>query len=371
MRLPTDPYIFSNLALILGVVLFSSTVTALSQLHPSRRSTKLPALPRHPETDPSSYTRRLAFLTPLLFLPLPAEAAITRAVGSGEQACREAGNCLEKGEWDGAIGWQWGGKDRCDPLDPLCGPDGKVREIVGKPIPSVPDSVRIKRVAAIQIEIGREEVGVLKLGLYDVAGQEDAEAAAQQLATFLSAEGLYSTNTASKNGIGVRQEGVSLQRGGTLTAIVPGKEVEMGVPSQANAYARSRGRAKAGDDFIPQSRPSPLAFSTSVRLHDQAGLISIPEKGIGYGGTGFENSDECFESSFLITADAVPEFDAKGSRRRVVGQVVDAASMAFLERLANLPTKRGIRGVLPGQVSGPPLPKVNVQKVQVLDVSSA
>jgi hypothetical protein len=32
----------------------------------------------------------------------PAQA-VTRAVGSGEEACRAAGNCLETGEWDGAV----------------------------------------------------------------------------------------------------------------------------------------------------------------------------------------------------------------------------------------------------------------------------
>ena len=40
--------------------------------------------------------------------------AVERAVGSSELSCRTEGNCLEKGEWDGAVGWNWGGKDRCD-----------------------------------------------------------------------------------------------------------------------------------------------------------------------------------------------------------------------------------------------------------------
>ena len=339
-------------------------------------NTAVPPTPDHCSSDPptggeSSSPRRrqlAAFLPLLLSLPLPAQAA-SRAVGSGEQACREAGNCWETGEWDGAVGWQWGGKDRCDALDPLCGPDGQVREIVGRPIPTVPEAVKIRSVAAIQIEIGRDEAGVLKLGFYDTGGKEDAMAAVDQMMRFLSDEGLTASRS-TQNQIGVVGDGVSLTKGGLVTGIAPRQEIELGVPSQANAYARSRGRAKAGEDFVPQPRPSALPFDTLIRPHDQAGLVSIPEKGLGYGGTGFESNDECFESSFLITADAVPAFDAKGSRRRVVGQVLDAPSMAFLERLANLPTKRGIRGVLPGQTSGPPLPKVIVRQVQVSNVSS-
>lgn len=40
--------------------------------------------------------------------------AVERAVGSSEKSCREDSNCLEKFDLDGAIGWNWGGKDRCD-----------------------------------------------------------------------------------------------------------------------------------------------------------------------------------------------------------------------------------------------------------------
>jgi hypothetical protein len=39
--------------------------------------------------------------------------------------------------------------------------------------------------------------------------------------------------------------------------------------------------------------------------------------------------------------------------------------------LANLPTQRGIRGVIPGQTSGPPLPKVTVRQVQVSTVAAS
>lgn len=148
-----------------------------------------------------------------------------------------------------------------------------------------------------------------------------------------------------------------------MDSIVPGTVVDFGVPSQTNAYARSRGMSKASD-FLPQPRPlsSLTAIDTVPRSHDAAGLVSLPIKGLGYGGTGFESDDEAYESGFLVTAEAVPSLDKS---RRVVGQVLDNQSMAFLERLASLPTKRGIRGVIPGQTSGPPLLKTVVRDVAV------
>ena len=43
----------------------------------------------------------------------PAALAVERAVGSAEVECRQRGDCLETGQWDGAVGWNWGAKDRC------------------------------------------------------------------------------------------------------------------------------------------------------------------------------------------------------------------------------------------------------------------
>ena len=40
--------------------------------------------------------------------------AVERAVGRAEKSCCEEGKCLEKFDIDGAVGWNWGGKDRCD-----------------------------------------------------------------------------------------------------------------------------------------------------------------------------------------------------------------------------------------------------------------
>ena len=67
--------------------------------------------------------------------------------------------------------------------------------------------------------------------------------------------------------------------------------------------------------------------------------------------------------AFQITASAVPDMDREG--RKVIGQLLDEPSMAFLARLAQLPTNKGLKGIIPGQDGGPPLLKVVVTDVQV------
>jgi hypothetical protein len=51
--------------------------------------------------------------------------------------------------------------------------------------------------------------------------------------------------------------------------------------------------------------------------------------------------------------------------RKVIGQIVDAESMAFLTRVANLPTNKGLKGIIPGQDFGPPLLKTVVRSVEI------
>ena len=51
--------------------------------------------------------------------------------------------------------------------------------------------------------------------------------------------------------------------------------------------------------------------------------------------------------------------------RRVVGQLLDDASMSFLARLASLPTRKGFKGVVPGLNDGPPLIKTSIRGVEV------
>ncbi|GKY93441.1 hypothetical protein MPSEU_000311600 [Mayamaea pseudoterrestris] len=295
-----------------------------------------------------------------LFVTPTKSNGVTRAVGGAEESCRAAGNCLEIGEWDGAVGWSWGAKERCDPSDPLCGADGTLRSsLMGKQVPQ--PVVDITHIALIRIDVGRKESGVLKLGLYG----NECPGAVLELIDFLS-QGL-TTQAGNGDSMKTMTSPVSLAAGGVVSYINPGVAVEFGVPSQSNAFGRSRGLSRV-TDFIPQKRPSAsiTANDKVTRSHDAAGLLSVSIKGLGYGGTGFESDDESFERAFLITADSTPSMDKS---RRVVGQVLDAESMAFLERLANLPTQRGIRGVVPGQTSGLPLIRVTVNDAAVSKVT--
>lgn len=291
--------------------------------------------------------------------------AVTRAVGGAEVECRAAGNCLEIGELDGALGWSWGGKDRCDATDPLCGPDGRMREtaLSGESVPEVTNEVT--HTVDLSYVVGRGETGVLRLGLYG----NDAKDSVTQFLQFVT-DGLRTTSElVFENGMGVESVPVALTRGGGLNQIIPGQRLDFGIPLQSAAYARSRGISKAGDSFLPQPRPKPIN-EPSLRPHTVAGLLSIPGKGMGYGGTGFENDDECFESSFQITATSVPSMDTKEGRR-VIGQIMDQRSMDNLARLASLPTKKGLKGVIPGQNSGPPLLKVSISGIEVTPVKSS
>jgi cyclophilin family peptidyl-prolyl cis-trans isomerase len=296
------------------------------------------------------------------FTTTPSIAHATRAVGGAEEDCRAAGNCLEKLELDGAVGWSWGAKDRCDATDPLCGSDGRLLDAPpsGDAIPD-PLGFTITHIAQITLSIGRNEKGVIRLGLYG----NDAPDSVREFLLFMTSNGLKTTSDlVFQNGMGVQSIPVSMTRGGILGQIVPGQRLDFGIPLQSLAYARSKGLPQAGDEFMPQPRPTELKDVPVIRPHDVAGLVSVPGKGIGYGGSGFESDDECYESAFQITAAPQPSMDKK-ENRRVIGQVMDAPSMTTLARLASLPTKKGFRGVIPGQNSGPPLLKVVLTDVEV------
>ncbi len=224
----------------------------------------------------------------------------------------------------------------------------------------------ITHVVQMSFSIGRsDEDCIVRLGLYG----NDVAASVEEFLSIVSPAGLKTTSDLMfENGMGVDAIPVSLTRGGILGQIVPGQRLDIGIPLQSAAYARSKGMSNAGENFVPQPRPRELRDVPVLRKHDAAGLLSVPAKGIGYGGTGFESEDECFESSFQITASAIPTMDKEN--RRVIGQVIDATSMASLARLASLPTKKGFRGVIPGQNSGPPLKKVVLDDIQVAAVKS-
>ena len=278
---------------------------------------------------------------------LAASVPVQRAVGSAENKCRAEGNCLEKFELDGAVGWNWGGTDRCDASDPLCGPDGRLRDepLSGMPVPSREDGLDITHVVELTLQIGsgtNSDIAALKIGLY---GQKCPELV-KEMTDICSQTGLV-TSRDLLLGAPVR-----FGMGGSLTYIVPEERLEFGVASQKVAYAKSIRKSKAPEEFVPQARPGGTRLQLvreeqSSRKHDRAGLVSVPKDGIGYGGgIVLGKDDEAYASAIQITAKAVPEMDKEG--RKVIGQLIDAKSMDLLARLAGSPTRK----LIPGQNGG-------------------
>lgn len=251
-------------------------------------------------------------------------------------------------------------EQRCDAEDIRCQQDGKLGDApTGRPIPKVTN--KITHVVQIIIDVGerREEAGFIRFGLYG----EDYPKSTKEMLLFLT-RGLSNMDEETlRNSIGLEYAPVTLTESGCVPTIYSGKAVDFGVPSQAKAFAKSRGVRTAGPNFVPQNRPTAIESEGSARPHNVAGLISIPSKGIGYGGGSGSSIDEAYESAFTITADATPTFDGK---RRVIGQVIDDPSMQFLSRLASLPVQKGkgsnSNGLPAGTLSGSPLLKVRVRQ---------
>lgn len=290
-----------------------------------------------------------ALLPAVLVPPATAHAAsvpVQRAVGSAESRCREEGNCLEKFELDGAVGWSWGGKERCDASDPLCGPDGRLREeaLRGGAVPAKDPELEVTDVVEMTLTIGTGSnagTGTMRMGLYG----KRCPALVREVVDLCGRGIVTSQNLLLGAPVRLGDER------GSLTYIRPEERLEFGVFSQKVAYAKSIRRAKAPDEFVPQGRPSGERLELargekSSRAHDVAGLISVPKEGIGYGSFLGTKDDEAYATAFQVTAASVPEMDKEG--RKVVGQLLDRGSMDLLARLAGSPTRK----MLPGQNGG-------------------
>jgi len=348
------------------VFLLASYITHALAFSPYLLCSRRPSTKLNNDTDE---TRRSiisqTFLSTSLLMPSFANAAsvpVQRSVGSGEKRCREEGNCLETFELDGAVGWNWGGTERCDASDPNCGPDGRVREepLAGKPVPDL-GGLEVTHIIDLTLNIGSGSnayTETIKMGLY---GNNCPELVKEMID--VCGRGLVT----SKNlllGAPVR-----IGNGfGSLTYIKPDERLEFGVASQKVAYAKSIRKAKAPDEFVPQPRPSGerlelVRAESSARQHDVAGLISVPKEGIGYGTFLSVSDDEAYSNTFQIIAAAAPDMDKGG--RKVIGQLLDASSMAALARLAGSPTRK----ILPTQTGGAPLIKVAVDDSVVISKS--
>jgi len=215
------------------------------------------------------------------------------------------------------------------------------------------------------VQIGKSEKGVIRLGLYG----EALPASVAQFVEFLENGIVTTSKLMLEDGYGVSTGPVSFSTGGALNIIYPQNRLDFGILSQGIAYAKGKKLNKVPENFLAQPRPSgpileSISKEKSVRQHTAPGLLSIPKNGLGYGGSGYESDDEAFASSFEIIAANVPSMDKEN--RKVIGQVMDEQSMAFLARLASSPPKKGIKGIIPGQNAGPPLVKTTITSVTIL-----
>ena len=314
------------------------------------------------EPERSLSRQRRIFLAGLVSsLPLPA-VAVERAVGSAEAKCREEGNCLQTLDLDGAVGWNWGAKERCDSTDPRCGANGVLNDSppAGQPVPDK-HGLHITDVVSLELQIGtgsNADTQIMKIGLYG----ESCPTLVEEMKELCS-KGIV---TSSDLLLGAP---VRLGTGGQMTYIRPAARIEFGVPSQKIAYAKAMRQTKAPDEFVPQARPSGKRFDAcknekTSRPHDVAGLLSVPKGGIGFGSSSIPvKDDDAFASSFQITASSLP--DADKEERKVIGQLIDSKSMELLARLSSIPTRK----TLPTQSGGSPLIKTVVNDCAVESVS--
>jgi len=253
---------------------------------------------------------------------------------------------------------------KCDPGDARCRQGGELGDMpLGQPIPPVTN--RITYVVQMIVDIGElreKDAGYLRFGLYG----DDCPGSVKQMLLFLTRGITSMDQEALKDALEIDYAPVSLMDGsGSVQNICSGKGIDFGVPSQSKAYSKSRGLRTAGPNFVPQSRPMPtLEGEAFPRPHSAAGLISIPAKGIGYGNN--VDDDETYSSAFTITAEEAPALDKPNSaqQQRVIGQIIDAESMQFLDRVANLPVQKKVGK----SSSGPPLLKVRVRDIDVQKV---
>lgn len=238
----------------------------------------------------------------------------------------------------------------------MCGPDGKIRDApltgdaVPPPVDAAGNELKVTNVMQIEMQIGKMEKGNINIGFYGDA----YPASVGQFLHFISDGIVTSSKLMLEDGFGVSTQPVCFadSGAGVMNVIYPQSRLDFGIPSQGLAYAKTRRMNKIPDNFVSQARPSgevvdSISKEKSVRPHSMAGLVSIPKNGLGYGGLGLDSDDEAFASSFQITASNVPAMDKEG--RKVIGQILDEESMAFLARLASSPTKKGLKGIIPGK----------------------
>ena len=336
-----------------------------------------------------------------------------RAVGSSEAKCRADGNCLEKLDVDGALGWNWGGKDRCDAFsDVNCGANGQSSsvETIIPPVPSnyynsnsnsnSNNNNKVTHVVTMEITIGksdRQSSGILKMGLYGESNKKSdnnnndnkdetlssISIAVQQFLDLCSAKGLITMplDKMQYDGFEFVTSPVSFVQSLTLNHIQPFQEVQFGLTSQTLTYAKynkynTRSSSTTSIPFLPQPKPSTTTTTTTTTADILDVTVTVPttDKTITMMTPGYiqipkslqlfgKNDDEAFATYITITASS--STPTNNNNKLVIGQLMDESSMQLLTRLASSPTQKGFKGILPGQNSGPPLVPVKVTSISI------
>jgi len=302
------------------------------------------------------YLARVASLVGVCVLPPPSLADTEIAIGSAERACRERGDCLQTGNFDGALGFNWGGRDRCDARDPTCRTGGKVE---GAEVDFTPplSAEKVTDVVEVTLSVGRDETLKVRMGLF---GDKNPTAASQVLKAF-SSEGLVTggPRLAMEDGYGISS--IPILASNAVLTYVGSKSgtVTLGLPSQGKVYAKVKNVRKAPAEFVPQPRPPPIAGIPGEA--GDLGMVMMASKGLGYIEEGGD-LDEAFER--LIELRGYGSEGGSGKGRVAVGQLMDRESMESIYRLSTLPINKKFQGIV-GVVDGPPLVNVKVVEVEI------
>jgi len=303
--------------------------------------------------------------------PSPPASAAELAIGSSERDCRKRGDCLETGNLDGALGFNWGGRDRCAASDPTCTTGGaKVESLnaVDFSPPSAPGGEAVSWIVSLTVEVARETAEV-RIGLFGDSSRAD------QLLSVFSGKGFVTgPRLELEPGLGVTSSPLRVVDGAaTLTALdTQTQRMQFGIKSQAVSFARRQGLRKAPDDFVPQPRPRPLpqeaAGPAALSSRPAPGLLLMDRRGLGWLDEAVDD-DEAFSSLFELTGwgrDKARE----DAGRVAVGKCMDEESMRVLHRLATLPVNKKFAGIV-GATKGPPLVGVKILSARLEEIAAA
>jgi hypothetical protein len=300
-------------------------------------------LPLSSPLSQSVFSRRCLLAVPALLVPFSSVA--TTAIGSAERSCRERGDCWERGDWDGALGYNWGGRDRCDAGDPKCGSGGQAVKVELPPAP-VSTERTTHRVVLSGVAGGGDRRFRFQLPLV-LYGDAHPVLVSQLLE---SVQGGFRGQDRAASAP-VRLSGGS----GAVTNISPGGTFSVGVPSQRLAFLRENGLRK-DPSFVPVARPPSQPSSPRGPESVAPGSVLMDARGLGYLISG--EVDTAFAALFEV---AGPRAEGGGGTM-CVGRVDD---MQVYARLSSTAVNKKIWGVIGEVRGGPPLLPVRIDSVEV------